>query len=145
MKVYVCPCGPQLSIWRSHDNRYGYVISSRFGGDSLNTPVWSVPLPVTVTGEVPVALFVMEEFIQTLRKEVFSVFHRSELIPALYGNNNPAVAKNEQVLRNLRNPMLDMIDKHPEASAMGDVDQVWKDWTPSGLQIMVWKQLFNQT
>jgi hypothetical protein len=39
----------------------------------------------------------------------------------------------------------DSIDKHPEASSMGDVDEVWKDWTPTGLQIMVWKQLFNQT
>ena len=39
----------------------------------------------------------------------------------------------------------DRIDRHPEASAMGDVDQVWKDWTPSGLQIMVWEQFFNQT
>ena len=105
MNVYVCPCGPQLSIWRSHDNRYGYIISSRFGGDSLNTPVWSVPLPVTVTGEARVALFVMEEFIQTLRKEVCSVFHKSELIPALYGNNNPTVSKYHQALRNLENPI----------------------------------------
>ena len=108
MKIYVCPCGPQLSIWRSHDNRYGYIISSRFGEENLNTPVWSVPLPVTETGEVQVALFVMEKFTQAFRKEVFSAFHKSELIPSLYGNNNPPVAINEQVLRNLRNPMLDM-------------------------------------
>jgi|DEB0MinimDraft_6_1074348.scaffolds.fasta_scaffold21945_3 hypothetical protein len=73
MKVYVCPCGPELSIWRSHDNRYGYIVSSRLGGGGLDAPVWSTPFPITVNTDAKMALWVMQEFTNTLRHEVMSV------------------------------------------------------------------------
>ena len=73
MKVYVCPCGPELSIWRSHDNRYGYIVSSRMGGGGLDAPVWSTPFPITVNTDAKMALWVMQEFTNTLRHEVMSV------------------------------------------------------------------------
>jgi hypothetical protein len=90
MKVYVCPCGPELSIWKRHDSRYAYIISSRMGGGGLDAPVWATSLPLTVSGDAMVALWVMQEFTKQIQNEVFSVFHKSELIPALYGSNNPA-------------------------------------------------------
>lgn len=73
MKIYVCPCGPSMSIWRSHNGRYGYVISTVLDGGGLNAPVWSVALPTTVTTDADIAAFVTGVFVATVAKEVMDV------------------------------------------------------------------------
>ena len=73
MKIYVCPCGPGLSVWRSHNSRYGYVISTVLGGGGLDAPVWSIALPLTVASDADIAAFVTGNFLATVVREVTEV------------------------------------------------------------------------
>lgn len=73
MKIYVCPCGPGLSVWRSHNSKYGYVISTVLHGGGLDAPVWSIALPPTVASDADIAAFVAGSFTATVVREVTEV------------------------------------------------------------------------